>query len=301
MNILESLKENDRICFLGDSITADGRWLRTVQEILIRQYSNKKIRLINCGVPGDNAKNAQRRLMTDCLYCFPKIVVVMFGMNDINRNAYEIDNDVNLALREKAILDYETAMTELIQKLKKADAQAVLCTPTPYNEQMISEAPNQRCDAGLVKCSKIVYKLAARYSCGVVDFHKFLLPYMKKENPQILNDDRIHPNDLGNLRMASVFMEQTGITYNGDLSELTISPANLERFTADDELRRLYFVEWVLLPPDCQDKMACIRKSIQKENPEGYVLETQQEYLQKGERLELFRSSVIEKNLNLYI
>lgn len=43
------LDKNDRICFLGDSITADGIWVAEIIEYFIKHYPELKIGFYNCG------------------------------------------------------------------------------------------------------------------------------------------------------------------------------------------------------------------------------------------------------------
>ena len=59
-------------------------------------YKEDRVKLFNCGVPGDSSSKAVDRLYEDCLIFNPDIVVIMFGANDIGRVLYmpnkEIEN-----------------------------------------------------------------------------------------------------------------------------------------------------------------------------------------------------------------
>ena len=46
------LEKHDRICFLGDSITAAGLWMKEVAQWFLDNKSELEIGLYNCGISG---------------------------------------------------------------------------------------------------------------------------------------------------------------------------------------------------------------------------------------------------------
>ena len=72
-------RDNDVICFLGDSITAGGLWMGEVYQVLRKKY---KLRCFNSGVSGGAASRAERYLHANCLIYNPDYVVINFGVND---------------------------------------------------------------------------------------------------------------------------------------------------------------------------------------------------------------------------
>lgn len=66
-------KKNCRICFFGDSITAAGLWIREFTDYLLTYHRDKRILPFNCGVPGDSASNAVRRLHVVACSIFPSM------------------------------------------------------------------------------------------------------------------------------------------------------------------------------------------------------------------------------------
>ena len=77
--------EKDIICFLGDSITANGRWMAEVYQYLRKKY---KVKCYNCGFSGGTALNASYYLNSECLIYNPDYVSIMFGINDIRISLY---------------------------------------------------------------------------------------------------------------------------------------------------------------------------------------------------------------------
>ena len=78
------------ICFLGDSITAEGVWEAEIFE----KARHDQMRFFNCGVSGGTATTALDRLYYMCLDRNPDMVSVMFGVNDNNCEYYHFKERV---------------------------------------------------------------------------------------------------------------------------------------------------------------------------------------------------------------
>ena len=81
-------KNGDVICFLGDSITANGLWMAEVYQNVRKNYS---VKCYNCGVSGITATKTATFLHERCLSFNPDYVVMMFGINDVSINLYKKD------------------------------------------------------------------------------------------------------------------------------------------------------------------------------------------------------------------
>lgn len=79
----------DRWCVLGDSITHSGSYHKFVELYYFTRFPTQPLDMINCGIAGDTAPGAVRRLQWDCLAARPTVVSVMLGMNDVGRNLYD--------------------------------------------------------------------------------------------------------------------------------------------------------------------------------------------------------------------
>ena len=77
-------QKKDIICFLGDSITANGMWMAEIYQILRKIVP---IKCYNCGVSGATAEQATKYLHSRCLIHNPDYVVMMYGINDIWRGS----------------------------------------------------------------------------------------------------------------------------------------------------------------------------------------------------------------------
>lgn len=227
------------ICFLGDSITMRGYWTAEIFETLRRDG----IRMYNCGVSGDNATNALSRLYTNCLCRTPDTVSVMFGVNDICWGLY-VQNPTpeQRQIQVRAIENYKCAMRALVDALQEAGVDVILCTPPPYNDTD-PDAGTLRVNDGLEICAAYVKALAEEYALPCVDMFGTLRPLLGQS--YTTDPDRVHPTRAGEHMLAQVFLQAMGYTSTLDTAPYKLPTAEAEeRFTIENRLRLVYFVEW---------------------------------------------------------
>ena len=115
------------IVALGDSVThasfeMDRMDYEAVYWNRLRQMIDAKnhfipTNIINAGIGGGTAHIALPRLQRQCLDHHPDVVLVCFGLNDIN-----------LELQE-----YKESLEEIFRRCREADAQPILITPNMLN------------------------------------------------------------------------------------------------------------------------------------------------------------------------
>ncbi|QIF00539.1 SGNH/GDSL hydrolase family protein [Roseimicrobium sp. ORNL1] len=216
--------DGDTVCFLGDSITHGGSWHRYIELFYVSREPEKKVNIINCGIGGDRADGALKRLDWDVLVHQPTVIVIMLGMNDIGHGNYDSSNPTPemLAGREKSITDYRKNMTALVEAIqKRSKAAIILVKPSPYDEtaEINGKPARKGANGALAKCSEICGELAQKYNTAVVDFHGPMTKLMtegQKLDPgfALVGRDRVHPGLPGHLVMASLFLRAQGFTLN---------------------------------------------------------------------------------------
>lgn len=244
MNV--NFNKGDRICFFGDSITKNGGWIAEVFEYFTNNFPQKKIGMYNCGIGGSKGFqfDLKNRLYCDCLNFFPTHVVIMFGMNDIFCWLYNPNHpDYNSPdLREKQIRLYEDALEQMIKIFVSKDIVPIICSPTPYDQYSADLCEdNNFCDCGLETCAKIAEEKAKKYNLMYIDMRSALLDRLSM-NP--INDDRTHPNDIGNHLMAERFLYAIGAKDKEEPEkQVILSEKNIARKKVEERLRTIMGVE----------------------------------------------------------
>lgn len=88
------LKANQRILFIGDSITdADRRdpayqplgngYVHFVSNMLVAKYPQLNLEIINRGINGDTTRGMKQRWSSDCIEHKPDVLSVLIGINDL--------------------------------------------------------------------------------------------------------------------------------------------------------------------------------------------------------------------------
>ena len=217
----DAFKDGETVCFLGDSITAGGRYQTMIANYYGTRFPNRTIRFVNAGRSGDSAGGSLGRLKEDVLDKRPTSVVIMFGMNDVNRGAYVANPDGKMRTAQQKALDwYKLNMEKVIVRIRAeaGEPKLLLVTPSPFDQTVVLKKENNQpgCNDGLGRCAEMVRDLAAKNSAMVVDFHgpmTALNRERQKKDPTwtIVGGDRVHPGVPGQLMMAWLFLKTQNV------------------------------------------------------------------------------------------
>jgi fructan beta-fructosidase len=224
-------QSGDRWCVLGDSITHAGFYHRYVELFYLTRFPSLQLDVINCGIAGDTATGAEKRLPWDCLNAKPSVVTVMFGMNDVKRDLYAptaTGPDIEQQ-RASAAAIYDKIMRRLVKTLRDSGAKVVCVLPSPYDDTGDLPTPNlPGCNAALTGLGKRVQAIAQEFQLPIVDFNSPLVSInadKQKLDPHftIIGPDRVHPKEPGHLIMAAQFLKAQQLT--GVVSRIVIDAA----------------------------------------------------------------------------
>ena len=203
------------VCFVGDSITANGGWIRRIYDYY-RLIEKIPCKLINCGVPGDNATNAQFRLEDTVFPLNPTDVVLAFGMNDVRIWLYNDDpvGERRSLERRRAIDSCIDSLRGIAQQCVRRNIRVTFCTPTPYDELQSCDTPVLLgAAAALQEIGCRIRAMAQEFGGHVGDlntpFNRLLLLLYKKDQT-VIGPDRVHPLPEGHEFMARVFLRDQG-------------------------------------------------------------------------------------------
>ena len=119
---------NDRVVFLGDSITEQYQYSSTIELYLTTRMPTGKFAFLNAGIGGDTAGGGAGRFQTHVLDEKPTAITINFGMNDGGYGAFNPTSAKNFVDKTKAMLDMA----------QKAGVRVALCTPNAVDRRMKS-------------------------------------------------------------------------------------------------------------------------------------------------------------------
>ncbi len=210
-------KNNDRVCFLGNSITHNGHYYSYIYLYYATRFPEMRMSFINAGISGDTAFGMYNRLDEDVYANDATIVLLSAGMNDVNRSLYSLQKPVEDATKQKqeAIEKYKQNIIRLAESFRKHHLPFMFFTPTIYDETLDSPVESMLgVNAALGQCREILYNLAEEYQVPLIDFwlpmcriNDSIQQYNKSNT--LTNKDRIHPEEPGHMVMAYLFLKQT--------------------------------------------------------------------------------------------
>jgi lysophospholipase L1-like esterase len=210
------LGNNDRVCFVGNSITHGGDFHHNILLYQITRFPNTRVEFFNNGISGDVTSGILKRMESDILVHRPTHCVIMIGMNDVRRNLYGsqfTQNADTLSLRKNALDLYKKNLEEIVKIFLSKNIKVILQKPSIYDQTaVLKTANNLGVNDALKECADFGQTLADKYQLKTVDYWSIMTELNKKlqkENPSasIVGNDRVHPGAVGHLVMAYQFLK----------------------------------------------------------------------------------------------
>jgi lysophospholipase L1-like esterase len=194
----EPFPANQRVAFLGDSITAQG-WsnLHGYVRLVVAgcDVNGMKIDPIPAGIGGHTSDDMLARLKRDVLDKKPDWVTISCGMNDV------IHGPKGISLEQ-----YETNMKSIVTQCRAAGIRVMLFTTTTAGQW---DSPQSR---QLGRYSDVVRHLARQNQCALADLYNVFVENLKAADTlRGLTGDGVHMTPEGNLLIASTVLETFGL------------------------------------------------------------------------------------------
>lgn len=200
-----TVKNGDRIAFLGDSITQQGNgssgYLNLVMSAL--EANGIKAVKIPAGISGHKSNQMLARLDRDVIQKKPQIMTLSCGVNDVWHGK-----------RGVSLEDYKKNITQIVDKAKGAGIKVYILTST-----MITENPEHANNKKLAAYNDFLRTLAKEKSCTLVDVNADMqkrLADIKAKHPGIkgnlLTQNGIFMNPNGDIMMAEGILRAFGMT-----------------------------------------------------------------------------------------
>lgn len=207
------IEKGSKLVMLGDSITDCNRsrpvgeglfsacgngYVSLVQALLLAEYPELEIRVVNMGISGNTVRDLKDRWQTDVLDLKPDWLSIMIGTNDVWR---QFDSTL---MPETQVLpeEYLETLDQLVAGVKPLVKGLVLMTPF-FIEPNKADAMRARMD----EYGAMVKTVADKHQTLFVDtqaaFEKVLACY----HSSFIAWDRVHPNTTGHMILAKAFLK----------------------------------------------------------------------------------------------
>ena len=119
-------KPNDRVVFLGDSITEQYQYSTYMELFLTTRYPEGKFTFLNAGIGGDTAHGGLARFQKHVLDEKPTALTINFGMNDGGYGKFD----------EKRNQLYRESTEKMLKMAKDANVRVALCSPNAIDTRV---------------------------------------------------------------------------------------------------------------------------------------------------------------------
>lgn len=208
-----------RLVMIGDSVTDHGRtpvgesmhegigrgwggYVAQVDALFMTAYPERAIRVTNRGTSGNNVRDLAARWQADVIDLKPDWLSIMIGINDVWRQ-YDSFRGADRAV---PIDEYANTLERLVRDTRPLLDGLVLMTPY-FMEMNRADAMRKRMD----EYGAVVKDIASRYHAVFVDTQAAFDRILTHMHPAGIAWDRIHPNHIGYMVIASAFL--TGIGF----------------------------------------------------------------------------------------
>lgn len=307
-------KDNDVICFLGDSITANCMHEAEIFQVLKAKYPHLKCFV--SGVPGDVTANVGSRLYGSCLCYNPDYVVLMLGMNDFGLWLYPkaYKEDGLQEHKDSLFNSFKVNYENLAKEITAYGAQIIFCAPTAYDCVRVHEGEPEYVQSAdphvisntyndvLVKSGEFAKELSVKYNGYFVDYNSPMYK-MLNDDRIVVGDDRVHPTDFGHHIMAQEFLYQLGEIDAPDYdTPFTFEEWNRKRYEIDVKLNNLLnFVEYCIFGDHTEESRLPIEEKLkllkkrydESENKLSYECICYKQYFEEFDKIREYRNDLV--------
>ncbi len=210
-------KADDRVVFLGNSITDGGHYHSYIWLYYMTRYPQMNLLIQNAGIGGDRVIEMLKRLDGDVFSKQPTVLIATFGMNDsgyFEYNGAEPEKFADMKVEES----YE-AFKQLEKRFQGLpDTKIVLLGSIPYDEEayIANNTPFKNKNKAMLRIVDFQKKAAQDNNWEFLDFNEPMTAlnrvFQQKDSTFTLcGRDRIHPDTDGHMVMAYLFLKAQGL------------------------------------------------------------------------------------------
>lgn len=208
-------KNGQTILFTGDSITDCGRarplgegaglgcgYVAFVESLLASCMPQRQLRIINTGIGGNRVIDLEARWVEDVEQYRPDWLSVLIGINDVWRQFDDADNPTQVLPAK-----YEKVYRRLLERIRPDLEGLVLMSP-----YLIEQDKTDPMRMRMLEYGSIVEGIARDYDALYIDLQMVFDNYLAFRPAATLCDDRIHPNQVGHMLIATALLKAVGFS-----------------------------------------------------------------------------------------
>ncbi len=215
---ISPFKKNDRVVFLGNSITEAGYYHSYIWLYYMTRFPGMPLKVIGAGVGGDRSEEMFKRLDGDVFSKNPTVLVTTFGMNDTGYFEYNQPGADKFAdKRVSESFDWYKKIEERYKQRTKT--RIVLMGSSPYDETAIMENSNpfRNKNKAMLRVVDFQRKSATENGWEFFDLNRPMTAINERVQQQdpsftLCGGDRIHPDNAGHMVMAYLFLKAQGFS-----------------------------------------------------------------------------------------
>jgi lysophospholipase L1-like esterase len=206
------IKNGNTVLFIGDSITDCGRrdaerplgngYVKIFSDFLIACEPEKKVKVINKGIAGDNSLGLLSRWTDDVLRHKPDWLSIKVGINDLL--GYLGDPATGISPEK-----FEAAYQKILKHTRTELPRCRIILVQPFYLSRESAADSCRRDILnlLPRYLAVVEKLSRQHETRLLKTHAFFQNILKYYEPETFCNEPIHPNSTGHVAIASALYD----------------------------------------------------------------------------------------------
>lgn len=208
------LRLDDRILFIGDSITDAGRrevgadklgagYVFFAANLILARNPHLDLTILNSGVSGDTTRSLKWRWERDCIAHNPDVLSLMIGVNDV----WYRHDDPALAIKGVDLDEYWDNCRYMLEKARtQCDSRIILMEPF-----MFCRDPENPMLADLRGYIRTTSLLAAEFDAVLVPLQKHIDRRILTIPPAKWSDDMIHPHTWAHAWIAEQWLAAAGL------------------------------------------------------------------------------------------
>ena len=216
------LQTRQKLVFIGDSVTdcerarpvgeglfgAVGKgYVQFVDALLNAAYPALQTRVVNVGSSGNTVRELKERWQTDVIDLKPDWLCVMIGINDVWRQ-FDLPRQPETGV---PLGEYRETLDGLLGRTRPLVKGLVLMSP-----YFIEPSRGDAMRAAMDSYGAAVKDLAGKHDAVFVDTQAAFDRLCGAVHPMAVSWDRVHPNHLGHMALARVFLDGIGFQWTGN-------------------------------------------------------------------------------------